>query len=180
MSRIGKVPIPIPEGLQVEISAEMVVSVKGPKGSLTVDTRNRVIVTQEDGTLRLARPGDEKQQRADHGLYHRLITNAIHGVIQGYRRELELVGVGYKAEMQGADLVLNVGRSHQVRITSPEGVKVETPKPTQVLIDGIDKQKVTQAAARIRSVCPPEPYKGKGIRYLGETVKRKVGKTGLK
>lgn len=180
MSRIGKVPIPIPEGLQVEISPEMVVSVKGPKGTLSVDTRNRVAVTQKDGALHLVRPGDEKQQRANHGLYHRLITNAIIGVTQGYNRELELVGVGYKAEMRGADLILNVGRSHEVRIASPEEVKIETPKPTQVLIGGIDKQKVTQAAARIRSVCPPEPYKGKGIRYLGEKVKRKVGKAGLK
>lgn len=180
MSRIGKVPIPIPSGVQVRISPEIAVSVKGPKGEVTVATLKNVDCKQTDGKLHVARHSDEQQDRAFHGLYHRLITNAIKGVTLGYTRELELQGVGYRAEMKGKDLVLAVGRSHEVRFPSPAGITLAVPKNTQIIVTGIDKQVVSQTAAQIRGVCPPEPYKGKGIRYLGENVRRKVGKTGAK
>lgn len=180
MSRIGKVPIVIPSGVQVSISPDVVVSVKGAKGELSVDTRRNVAVKSEDGKLIVERHSDQRQHRAYHGLYHRLITNAITGVTEGYRKELEIQGVGFKADMTGGELVMTLGWSHQVRYQPPAGVQVETPAPTKVVVTGIDKQAVHQAAAQIRAARPPEPYKGKGVRYLGEAVRRKVGKTGVK
>lgn len=180
MSRIAKVPIKLPKGVQVSVGSGMVVSLKGPKGEATVDTRNHVVIRQEDGSVWVDRKSDDQQDRAFHGLYHRLITSAIVGLTQGYTRELELQGVGYRAEMQGKVLVLSVGRSHQVRYDPKPGIKIDAPKQTQVIITGTDKQAVHQAAAEIRGVCPPEPYKGKGIRYFGEVVRKKVGKTGTK
>ena len=180
MSRIGKVPIVLPKEVQVSIGPDMEITVKGPKGENVVSTRGNVKVSQNDGTLVVERHRETAQDRAFHGLYHRLITNAIAGVTQGYSRSLEVVGVGFKGEMEGEVLVLRLGRSHDIRFQSPKGVKITTPTPTQIVIGGIDKQAVHQAAAQIRASRPPEPYKGKGIRYQGETVRRKVGKSGLK
>lgn len=180
VSRIGKVPISIPKGVQIALSPDGVASVKGAKGEMKIETLKNVDLRLADGRLIVERHGDEPQERAYHGLYHRLITNAIKGVTIGYNRELELQGVGYRADMQGKTLVLNVGRSHDVRFPTPAGITLTTPKNTQIIVSGIDKQAVSQAAAQIRGVCPPEPYKGKGIRYLGESVRRKVGKTGAK
>jgi large subunit ribosomal protein L6 len=145
---------------------------------MSVDTRGNVSVASQGGSVKVERHSDERQDRAFHGLYYRLITSAIEGVTKGYQKSLELQGVGYKAEMQKGELALNVGRTHQVRYAPPAGVKVEVPAPTQIVISGIDKQAVHQAAAYIRAICPPEPYKGKGIRYQGEIVRKKVGKTG--
>lgn len=180
MSRIGKVPIAIPPGVQVIVSPETVVSVKGAKGELTVDTRGNVSVKSVDGALIVERHSDQRQDRAFHGLYHRLITNAIRGVTEGYKKELEVQGVGFKADMAGPELTLTLGWSHPVHYRPPAGVQIETPAPTKIVVSGIDKQAVHQAAAQIRAARPPEPYKGKGVRYLGEIVRRKVGKTGVK
>lgn len=180
MSRIGKVPIPIPSGVQITISPEMTATVKGPKGEMQVPTLGNVTLKIEDGNLLVLRHSDNQQDRAFHGLYHRLITNAITGVTEGYRKNLEMIGVGYRAEMKGATLVMSVGRSHQEFFEAPAGVAVATPAQTAISVTGIEKEKVHQAAAAIRSICPPEPYKGKGIRYRGEKVRRKVGKASAK
>jgi len=180
MSRIGKVPIAIPRGVEVTIDAGADVRVRGPKGENTISTRGQVTVRKEDGRLRVSRRSDQARDKALHGLYHRLITNALTGVTSGYRRELQIMGVGYKAEMQGQELVLSVGRSHPERFRPPDGVKIEVPEPTRVVLTGVDKGSVHQCAAQIRAICPPEPYKGKGIRHLNESVRRKVGKTGVK
>jgi len=180
MSRIGKVPIKVPSGVQVKISPEMVASIKGPKGEMAIDTKKNVTVKQSGDALHVERHSDEMQDRAFHGLYHRLISSAIEGVTKGYAKELELVGVGYKAELRGKELVLNVGKSHEVRYQPPAGITLASPNPTRVVISGISKQAVGQEAARLRMIAPPEPYKGKGIRYVGEAVRRKVGKSGAK
>lgn len=178
MSRIGKVPIPIPDGVQASVDGEGVVSIKGPKGEVKVDTKNNVEIVIEDGILLVKRKSDGNQDRAYHGLYHRLITNAITGVTQGYQRELEITGVGFRAEMKGPELILTLGYSHPVRYKPAPGAEVSCPEPTKIMIQGIDKQVVNQAAAEIRLSRPPEPYKGKGIAYKGEVVRRKVGKAG--
>ncbi len=180
MSRIGKVPIKIPQGVQVAISPTMDVKVKGPKGELAIETKKNVKVTHKDGSLHIERHSDEMQDRAFHGLYHRLISGAIIGVTEGYTKELELVGVGYKAEVKGKGLALSVGKSHVIQYQPPAGITIGNPNPTRVVITGVNKQTVGQEAARLRAYAPPEPYKGKGIRYVGENVRRKVGKTGAK
>jgi large subunit ribosomal protein L6 len=153
------------------------VSVKGPKGTLTVKTLGRVEVKQEGAELQVRRFDDSRQSRAFHGLYQRLIRNSVIGVTSGFKKELEIQGVGYRASMAGKKLVLNVGYSHPVEIEPPAGITFSAPKQTEVIIEGVDKQVVGQVAADVRSHRPPEPYKGKGIRYKGEFVRRKVGKS---
>jgi large subunit ribosomal protein L6 len=179
VSRFGKVPIPIPSGVTVEVGAGRV-QVKGPKGQLEMAVPQRIRVSKADSTLRVERPNDEKKNRALHGLVHRLITNMIRGVTQGFRKDLEIQGVGYRAQAQGDKVELALGFSHPIIYRVPEGIRVETPQPTQMIVTGIDKQKVGQVAAELRRFRPPEPYKGKGVRYVGEYVRRKVGKTGAK
>ncbi len=176
MSRIGKKPIPVPDGVKVSVDKANIVTVEGPKGKLTLQVSPRIKIVVEDGQVRVERPTDLKMDKALHGLYRSLINNMIIGVTQGYRKELEMVGVGYKAQLKGKELVLEVGYSHPVVYPIPEGVSIQTPKPTQIVVEGIDKQKVGQVAAEIRKIRPPEPYKGKGIRYVGEKIRRKAGK----
>ncbi|HSJ14667.1 MAG TPA: 50S ribosomal protein L6 [Longimicrobiales bacterium] len=179
MSRIGKKPIPVPGNVTVTLEGNTVV-VKGPKGELRQTFRPEMKISQQDGQLLVERGDDEKEQRALHGLTRALLANMVQGVTEGYRRGLEIIGVGYRAEKRGEALVLSVGYSHQVQYPQPAGISITTPSPTTILIEGIDKQKVGQVAAEIRSVRPPEPYKGKGIRYQGEQVRRKAGKAGSK
>ena len=175
MSRIGKQPIPVPSGVEVTIEPELV-RVKGPKGELEQRVSRDMTVEQEDGTIVVTRPTDRGEHRALHGLTRSLIFNMVHGVTEGYEKRLQIQGVGYRAALQGRDIELSVGYSHQVQIDAPEGIEFEVPLPTQIVVRGIDKQAVGEIAARIRKVRPPEPYKGKGIRYEGEYVARKVGK----
>jgi large subunit ribosomal protein L6 len=180
MSRIGKKPVPVPSSVTVTIDGSTV-RVKGPKGELARTFRPELKITQQDGELVVERGAETKQQRALHGLTRALLANMVTGVTEGYRRALDIIGVGYRAEKKpNAPLVLNVGYSHQVRYEEPQGITISTPTPTSVVIEGIDKQQVGQVAAEIRSVRPPEPYKGKGIRYTGEQVRRKAGKAGSK
>ena len=179
MSRIGRKPVPVPDNVTVTIDGAAV-KVKGPKGELVRQFRPEMKIEQEDGRLTVGRPSDSKEHRALHGLTRALLANMIQGVTSGYRKSLEIIGVGYRAEKKGNELVLNVGYSHQVKYPQPTGISISTSSPTVVVIEGIDKEKVGQVAAEIRSVRPPEPYKGKGIRYQGEQVRRKAGKTGAK
>ena len=179
MSRIGKLPISVPGGVQVSINGTLV-SVKGPLGALLQDTLGNVDVSLTQGKVLVQRKSDDKQDKAYHGLYHRLISNMINGVTNGYKKELEIVGVGYKAQMEGNTLIMQLGYSHPVKIQSPAGIKIEVPKPTSIIVSGFDKQLVGEIAARIRKSHLPEPYKGKGVRYVGEHIRRKVGKTGAK
>ncbi len=175
MSRIGRAPIPLPDGVTVTIEGQTV-SVAGPRGNLRHVVVEPIRVLQDDGVLRVERPTDRAPHRALHGLSRSLVANMVEGVSAGFERRLEIVGVGYRATMRGAALDLAVGYSHTVTMDPPEGISFEVPAPTQVIVRGIDKQAVGQMAARIRQVRPPEPYKGKGIRYAGEVVRRKVGK----
>jgi large subunit ribosomal protein L6 len=175
MSRIGKRPIEVPSGVIVSVDPGRV-TVSGPKGELRQDVPQRIKITQEDGTISVTRPTERGDDRALHGLTRTLIANMVEGVTNGFEKRLEIQGVGYRAALQGANLELQVGYSHPVRIVPREGVSFEVPTPTQVVVRGIDKQIVGQTAAEIRKVRPPEPYKGKGIRYEGEYVRRKVGK----
>jgi large subunit ribosomal protein L6 len=175
VSRIGRAPIPIPDGVTVDIRGQNV-TVTGPKGELRHTVVEPIRIAQEDGTLVVTRPTDRGPHRALHGLSRTLVANMVHGVSAGFERQLEIVGVGYRAQLRGNALELAVGYSHPVSITPPEGISFEVPAPTQVVVRGIDKQAVGQVAAQIRAVRPPEPYKGKGIRYQGEVVRRKVGK----
>ena len=175
MSRIGKKPIAIPDGVTVEIKPGLV-SVKGPKGELSQRVSTEMTMTQSDGTLTVERPSDRGEHRALHGLTRSLVANMVQGVTEGFERRLEIQGVGYRARLQGKALELNVGYSHPVAVSAPEGIEFEVPTPTQILVRGIDKQLVGEIAARIRRSRPPEPYKGKGVRYEGEHVRRKVGK----
>ena len=179
MSRIGKQPIPVPSGVTVSVDGSTV-RVKGPKGEMVQTFRPEMKIALNDGVLTVERPTESKQDRALHGLTRALLANMVQGVTTGYRRALELVGVGYKAEKKGKNLVLTVGYSHPVEYPEAPGLTISTPAPTQIVVEGIDKQQVGQAAAEIRSVRPPEPYKGKGIRYQGEHVRRKAGKAGAK
>lgn len=179
MSRIGKLPIPVPAGVDVKIEGNHI-SVKGPKGNLELDFDNEIAVVLEEGQIVVTRPSDEKRHRAFHGLTRTLIQNMITGVTQGFEKSLDLVGVGYRAQMQGNKLVLAVGYSHPVEFEAVPGITMECPTPNKVLIKGADKQAVGQLAADIRKVRPPEPYKGKGIRYTDEYVRIKAGKTGRK
>ena len=175
MSRIGKKPIEVPAGVIVSVDPGRV-TVSGPKGELRQDVPQRMQIAQEEGTITVARPTERGDDRALHGLTRTLIANMVEGVTQGFEKRLEIQGVGYRAALNGSNLELQVGYSHPVRITPREGISFEVPVPTQVIVRGIDKQMVGQTAAEIRRVRPPEPYKGKGIRYEGEYVRRKVGK----
>jgi large subunit ribosomal protein L6 len=175
MSRIGKKPIPVPDGVTVAIDPGSV-SVKGPKGELSQTVDRDMKIALDDGTLTVERPTDRGPHRALHGLTRSLLANMVEGVTNGYEKRLEIQGVGYRARLQGKALELSVGYSHPVSMPAPEGIEFEVPQQTEVIIRGIDKQLVGETAARIRRVRPPEPYKGKGIRYAGEHVRRKVGK----
>jgi large subunit ribosomal protein L6 len=175
MSRIGKKPIEVPAGVLVSVDPGRV-TVSGPKGELRQAVPTRMQIAQENGTITVTRPTERGEDRALHGLTRTLIANMVEGVTNGFEKRLEIQGVGYRAIMQGTDLELQVGYSHPVRVKPREGVSFEVPVPTQVVVRGIDKQLVGQTAAEIRKVRPPEPYKGKGIRYEGEFVRRKVGK----
>src|SRR5438874_12679023 len=175
MSRIGKLPIESPAGVDVQID-DGLVRVKGPKGELSQAVSRDLTFEREDGMLRVNRPTDRGEHRALHGLTRSLVNNMVQGVTEGFEKRLEIQGVGYRARLQGKALELNVGYSHPVSVTAPEGIEFEVPAPTQVVVRGIDKQLVGEIAARIRRSRPPEPYKGKGIRYVGEHVRRKVGK----
>jgi large subunit ribosomal protein L6 len=175
MSRIGRQPIPVPEGVTVAVGPGRV-TVNGPKGELAQTVSPRIEIVEEDGTLSVRRPTDRGEDRALHGLTRSLVANMVQGVTDGFERRLEIQGVGYRAKLQGKALELSVGFSHPVSIQAPDGIEFEVPQPTQVIVRGIDKQLVGETAARIRRTRPPEPYKGKGIRYEGEQVRRKVGK----
>jgi large subunit ribosomal protein L6 len=175
MSRIGRKPIDIPDGVEIDVKPGAV-AVKGPKGELNQDVDTDMKVAIDDGTLTVERPTDRGEHRALHGLTRSLIANMVEGVTDGFERRLEIQGVGYRANLQGRTLVLALGYSHPVNIEAPEGIDFEVPQPTEVVVRGIDKQLVGETAARIRKTRPPEPYKGKGVRYAGEHVTRKVGK----
>ena len=179
MSRIGKAPIAIPSGVDVTISGQHV-TVKGPKGTLSRTIPGEIVVRKEDSTLLVERPNDERQNRSLHGLSRTLVSNMVIGVTDGFTKELEIVGVGYRAEAQGANLRLALGFSHPVNVPAPDGITFEIPVQTRVIVKGIDKELVGQVAADIRSIRKPEPYKGKGVRYAGERILRKAGKTGKK
>ena len=176
MSRIGKMPVPIPRGVEVE-KADRHLTVKGPKGELALDVHVDMNVVVDDGEIRVERPSDQKQHRALHGLTRSLVANMVQGVSEGFSKTLEIVGVGYRADPKGDGIVLNLGFSHTIDYVPAEGVSLECPNQTTIVVSGADKQKVGQTAAEIRSFRPPEPYKGKGVRYQGEHVRRKAGKT---
>ncbi len=177
MSRIGKAPVEVPPSVNVEIS-EKSIKVTGPRGELTVPIGRGVEVRQEDGSLVLRRASEAPEHKAMHGLTRSLVQNAVTGVTEGFTKTLQIAGVGYRAQLQGRDVNLQVGFSHPVALSPREGVELEVPNPTTIIVRGIDKQRVGQMAAEIRRVRPPEPYKGKGIRYSDEQVRRKVGKAG--
>jgi len=178
MSRIGNAPVPLPPGVTVEVDGPTV-TVNGPKGALTRTFSDRVSVAVEDGQVVVRRRSEERQARALHGLTRALLANMVAGVSAGFVRELQMVGVGYRAALQGTTLELLVGFSHPVRMAAPEGIGFEVPEPTRILVRGIDREQVGQVASEIRRVRPPEPYKGKGIRYVDEKVRRKAGKAGV-
>ena len=175
MSRIGRKPIPVPDGVNVTIEPE-VVHVTGPRGALSERVNRDIVVEEADGELRVSRPTDRGEHRALHGLTRSLVANMVEGVTAGYTKTLEIQGVGYRAHLKGRDLELALGYSHPVPVKAPEGIEFEVPQPTRVIVKGISKQLVGEVAAYIRKQRPPEPYKGKGIRYEGEHVARKVGK----
>ena len=176
MSRIGKLPVAIPGGVTVDYSGP-VLKVKGPRGELTLDVHPAMTVHVGEGEVVVRRPSDGRTHRSLHGLTRALIANMVHGVTAGYSKTLEIVGVGYRAQKKGKGLVLSLGYSHTIDYPEPEGITLECPRQDVVVVRGIDKQKVGQVAAEIRSFRPPEPYKGKGVRYQGEQIRRKVGKT---
>ena len=177
MSRVGKKPVEIPAGVTVTLNGNTV-TVKGPKGELTRTFHSDIEIKVEDNIVNVSRPTDEKLHRSLHGTTRAIIANMVEGVSKGFERNLELIGVGYRAQKQGKKLVLNVGYSHPVEIEAEEGIEIEVPANTKITIKGTDKERVGALAANIRDVRPPEPYKGKGIRYAGEQVRRKEGKTG--
>lgn len=178
MSRIGKLPIPVPSGVEVNIDGQNI-SVKGPKGTLSHIVAEPIIVERdEDGTLQVKRPDDERESKALHGLTRTLVNNLVVGVTDGYERKLEIHGVGYRVQAKGKDLEFALGYSHPVLIEAPEGITFKVENPTRFSVSGIDKQQVGQTAAVIRRLRRPDPYKGKGLRYEGERIRRKVGKTG--
>ena len=178
MSRIGKLPINIPGGVTITVGDDNTVNVKGPKGQLSEKISPDMEISMEEGVLLVKRPSDDKEHKALHGLSRSLIHNMVVGVTSGYQKNLDIVGVGYRAQMQGTKLVLNVGSSHPVEFEAPAGITFEVPNPNRISVLGISKQQVGQMAADIRKVRPPEPYKGKGIKYENEFVRRKEGKTG--
>jgi large subunit ribosomal protein L6 len=179
MSRIGRLPIPVPEGVTIDIQGQTV-TVQGPKGSLTLTAHPAIQVQMENRSVLCRRSSDEKPHRALHGLTRSLVRNMVDGVVKGFERRLELVGVGYRASLLGPNLNLALGFSHPIIYPVPKGIKVEVKDQTQVVVSGIDKQLVGAVAAKIRSFRPPEPYKGKGVKYAEERVRRKAGKTGAK
>jgi len=179
MSRIGKLPVPLPSGVEVTIDGRDV-TVKGPKGTLTHAVAAPITVEREDGTLRVLRPDDERTSRALHGLTRTLISNMVTGVTQGYEKKLEIVGTGYRVQARGANLEFALGYSHPIIVTPPDGVTFAVEAPTRFSVSGIDKQKVGEVAANLRKLRKPDPYKGKGVRYAGEQIRRKVGKAGKK
>jgi large subunit ribosomal protein L6 len=176
MSRIGKLPVEVPQGVEVNLDAGTL-TVKGPKGTLSLRHHPEMNVVVDDAEVRVERPSDQKTHRALHGLTRTLVANMVKGVTEGFTKTLEIQGVGYKAEQRGQTVLITVGFSHTVEYTAMEGVTVQCPNATTIVVSGADKQKVGQTAAEIRAVRPPEPYKGKGIRYQGEQVRRKAGKT---
>lgn len=180
MSRIGKKPIEIPSGVTVTVNDDNVVTVKGPKGELTREFNKDMNISIEDNVITVTRPSDSKEHRTIHGTTRANLANMIEGVSKGFEKALELIGVGYRAQKQGNKLVLNVGYSHPVEFTPEAGLEIEVPSNTKIVVKGYDKEKVGALAANIRQVRPPEPYKGKGIRYEGEVIRRKAGKTGKK
>lgn len=177
MSRIGKMPVSVPAGVDVKVENNLV-TVKGPKGTLTQQFRPEINIEVKDGEINVTRPNDERQNRALHGLTRTLINNMVEGVTNGYSKTLEIEGVGYRAVKQGKQVTLNLGYSHPVIIEETDAIKIDVPQPNQIIISGIDKQAVGQFAAKVREKRPPEPYKGKGIRYAGERIIRKEGKAG--
>ena len=180
MSRIGRMPITVPAGVTVSIADGNVVTVKGPKGELKRELRPEMIIKQEGTTITVDRPSDDKLHRSLHGLTRTLLNNMIVGVTDGFSKELEVNGVGYRVAKEGKNLVMNLGFSHQVIVSEIEGITIDVPSQNKVVISGPDKQKVGQFAAEVREKRPPEPYKGKGIKYVDEVIRRKVGKTGAK
>ena len=180
MSRIGRTPVTIPAGVTVTIADGNVVTVKGPKGTLTQTFSPILTIEQKDGVLTVTRPNDLKESRSLHGLTRSLLHNMVVGVTEGFKKELEINGIGYRAAKQGKQVVLNVGFSHQVFVDEIEGITLDVPQPNQIIVSGCDKQKVGQFAAEVRAIRPPEPYKGKGIKYVDEVIRRKEGKTGAK
>jgi large subunit ribosomal protein L6 len=177
MSRIGKAPITVPSGVDVAIEGQTV-TVKGPKGTLSHVVDRPIAVALDDGVVTVSRPDDERENRSLHGLSRSLLNNLVQGVSQGYERKLEIHGVGYRVQLQGSTLVFALGYSHPVRIDPPEGITFTVESPTRFSVQGIDKQLVGQVSANIRRLRRPDPYKGKGVRYAGEQIRRKVGKTG--
>ncbi len=180
MSRIGKMPITVPAGVTVTIGANNEVTVKGPKGELTKQLPKDMILDMQDGVIEVKRPSEIKEHKSLHGLTRTLLSNMVIGVTEGFKKELQINGVGYRAAKQGNKLVMNLGYSHQVEMEEIEGITIEVPQPNQIIISGSDKQKVGQFAANVREKRPPEPYKGKGIKYVDEYIRRKEGKAGSK
>jgi large subunit ribosomal protein L6 len=180
MSRIGRAPISVPSGVDVTVT-DRTVTVKGPKGTLARDLPGAITVEREGDVLTVVRPDDERESRSLHGLSRTLVNNMVVGVTDGFKKELEIVGVGYRAEAQGPSTIkLALGYSHPIVVEAPEGVTFEVPQPTRIIVNGIDKERVGQVAANIRSLRKPEPYKGKGVKYAGEKILRKAGKAGKK
>lgn len=180
MSRIGKMPITVPAGVTVTIGANNEVTVKGPKGELVQRMPADIMIEQSGETIEVKRPTDDKEHRSLHGLTRSLLHNMVVGVTDGFKKQLEINGVGYRAAMQGNKLVMNLGYSHQLEMEPADGITIEVPQPNQIIISGPDKQKVGQFAANVREKRPPEPYKGKGIKYVDEHIRRKEGKAGSK
>jgi large subunit ribosomal protein L6 len=177
MSRIGRLPVPVPSGVEVTLNGQQV-TVKGPKGTLSHTVIEPITVVQEDGQLLVQRPDDERDSRARHGLTRSLLANMVTGVTTGFAKTLEIVGVGYRVQARGRDLEFALGFSHPVPVKAPEGITFEVQAPTRFVVSGIDKQQVGEIAATIRKLRKPDPYKGKGVRYQGEVIRRKVGKAG--
>jgi len=177
MSRIGRMPVAIPSGVDVTIDGRQV-TVKGPKGTLSLEVVQPIEVKQADGTITVTRPSDEGEIRALHGLSRSLIANMVTGVTDGYRKTLEIVGVGYRVQARGKDLEFSIGYSHPVPVSPPDGITFRVETPTRLVVEGIDKQQVGEVAANLRKLRKPDPYKGKGVRYQGEQIRRKVGKAG--
>ena len=180
MSRIGRMPITVPAGVDVKIEAGNLVTVKGPKGTLTQQLHPAMTLTQEGEVIHVTRPNDLKENRSLHGLTRTLLHNMIVGVTEGYSKELDVNGVGYRVAKEGKKLTMNIGYSHPVVMEETDGITIEVPSPNKIIISGTDKQKVGQFAAEVRGKRPPEPYKGKGIKYTDEVIRRKEGKTGVK
>ena len=179
MSRIGNMPVAVPAGVEVKIDGQHI-TVKGPKGTLERDIHKNMTVTMDGNVIKVTRPNDEAEDRSLHGLTRTLINNMIEGVLNEYKRELEINGVGYRAQLKGKTLVLTLGYSHPVEMEAPEGITFEVPAPNKIIVKGVDKEQVGQIAAVIRTKRPPEVYRGKGIKYADEVIRRKVGKTGKK